>query len=171
MFKLRHLNISWKKIFTHFKFNGCNRSEKNGTTKGWEYFKYVISYSIGYHKKSGEVSVCKGQGWKAIYASIHHVFLRHILAIQCYTAYKIYYCSMALYLKVLNWSACSPHLLPNWKHLAHHETKNKTKKTQDWLRQEWDNIALPEIQQLVFSIPRHLRTVAKKQNKRGDATV
>lgn len=103
-------------------------------------------------------------GFRAIYASIHHVFLRHILAIQCYTAYKIYYCSMALYLKVLNWSACSPHLLPNWKHLAHHETKNKTKKTQDWLRQEWDNIALPEIQQLVFSVPRHL---LKNKTKEG----
>jgi len=48
---------------------------------------------------------------------------------------------------------------------------NMTKKTQDFraaaILQEWDDIPLPKVQQLVSSAPRRLQTVVKR---RKDAT-
>ncbi len=57
------------------------------------------------------------------------------------------------------------------KHLAHHKEEDATKKTVEQLeaciRQEWDNIPIPKLEQLVSSVPRRLQTVIKR---RGDAT-
>ncbi len=61
------------------------------------------------------------------------------------------------------------------KHLAHHKeedaTKNLRPKTVEQLeaciRQEWDKIPIPKLEQLVSSVPRCLQTVIKR---RGDAT-
>ncbi len=59
------------------------------------------------------------------------------------------------------------------KHLAHHKEEDATRrpKTVEQLeaciRQEWDNIPIPKLEQLVSSVPRRLQTVIKR---RGDAT-
>ncbi len=63
-------------------------------------------------------------------------------------------------IRVLKWPACS-----------HHKEEDATKKTVEKLeaciRQEWDNIPIPKLEQLISSVPRRLQTVIKR---RGDAT-
>ncbi len=75
-------------------------------------------------------------------------------------------------IRVLKWPACSPVLSPieNIWRIIKRKIQQRRPKTVEQLeaciRQEWDNIPIPKLEQLVSSVPRRFQTVIK----RGDAT-
>ena len=72
---------------------------------------------------------------------------------------------------VLDWPACSQDLSPteNTRYFMKHKIQQRRARTlellQSYIRQEWDKISLPKVQQLLPSVPRCLQTAVKR---RGD---
>jgi len=66
--------------------------------------------------------------------------------------------------QVLDWPTCSPELSPtekNWpilKHKISHGRPKTAEQLKSYIRQEWDNIPLSKLQQLVSPAPRSLET-------------
>ncbi len=71
--------------------------------------------------------------------------------------------------RVLNWPACSPDLLPIEiiKRKIRQRRPQTLQQLETYIRQEWDQILTPKLQKLITSMPRRLQTVLKR---RGDAT-
>ncbi len=76
-------------------------------------------------------------------------------------------------IRVLKWPACCPDLSPIeniWRIIKRKMWQRRPKTVEQLeacIRQEWDNIPIPKLEQLVSSVPRRLQTVIKR---RGDAT-
>ncbi len=71
-------------------------------------------------------------------------------------------------IRVLKWPACSPDLSQEDLQGKMRQRRPKTvEQLEACIRQEWDNIPIPKLEQLVSSVPRRLQTVIKR---RGDAT-
>ncbi len=71
-------------------------------------------------------------------------------------------------IRVLKWPACSPDLSQEDLQGKMRQRRPKTvEQLEACIRQEWDNIPIPKLEQLVSSVPKRLHTVIKR---RGDAT-
>ncbi len=74
-------------------------------------------------------------------------------------------------IRVLKWPACSLSPIENIWRIIKRKMRQRRHKTVEqleaYIRQEWDNIPIPKLEQLVSSVPRLLQTVIKR---RGDAT-
>ncbi len=119
-------------------------------------------------RESGTISVHKGQGRKTILDARDLWPLDGEFTTSITTSWL-----RRRRIRVLKWPACSPAISPIeniWRIIKRkmRQRRPKTvKQLEACIRQEWDNIPIPKLEQLVSSVPRRLQTVIKR---RGDAT-
>lgn len=128
-FKLRHYTMLWK-IWAHFKFKGCHMSQEScdgGNNTDVFSTKEDIDHQAYYQLSVPKNLWCVGEALIAAFISGKtSSVLRSMPVLESLNSEGLHVSHNAW---SLNWPVCRAFM--NWEHFEHHETNNRTKKTED----------------------------------------